>query len=139
MRFVLIAATALFTFACGGAAQTIATPEIPKVTTEQLASWIGEKSVTVIDTNKVETFQENHIPGARNVRYDAVTAKDLPESKDARMAFYCTNEKCGASNKAATAALGLGYKNVFVYKPGIDGWKAAGQSVGKVEAPKTDG
>lgn len=133
MRLFLLAVTALFTFACGGAASA---PEaqIPQVTTEQLAAWIGEDSVAVVDNNRVEDFTRSHIPGATNVRYNSITLATLPvKEKDARMAFYCTNDSCGASTKAANAARELGFTNVFVYKPGIRGWEAAGQKTEKVE------
>ncbi len=133
MRLILLAVTALFTFACGGAASA-PDVQIPRVTTEQLAAWIGEKSVTVIDNNREADYTASHIPGATNIRYNAITVATLPaKQKDARMAFYCTNDSCGASTKAASAARDLGFTNVFVYKPGIRGWEAAGQKTEKVE------
>ena len=94
----------------------------------------------MVDNNDWSTYEAGHIPGAPHIKYDGVTANTLPtQKKDARMAFYCTNERCGASTKAAAAAQDLGFTNVFVYKPGIEGWKAAGQETAAVEKKGPDG
>lgn len=105
---------------------------------DQLAKWNAEGSVVVIDANKRETYETNHIPGAKHVDAEAVTVEALGADKNARLAFYCYNERCGASKRAAKAAMALGYTNVFVLEAGIEGWKKAGQPVAKAESAKDD-
>ena len=102
-----------------------------RATTEELALWLDKGEVAVIDNNTQEIFDAGHIPGAKHVAFDAVTADVLPKDKDARVVFYCANLKCGACHKAADAAIALGYTNVWIYAPGIEGWKAAGKKTEK--------
>lgn len=45
-----------------------------------------------IDCNSKERFAKGHLPGARWVAYDAVSASDLPADKATTLVFYCANE-----------------------------------------------
>lgn len=97
------------------------------MTTAQLEEAMKAKQITVVDTNKVEKFNKAHIPGAQHIPYDQVSASTLPADKATNLVFYCANTMCGASKKAATAAMSNGYENVSVYPEGIDGWISAGK------------
>ena len=46
----------------------------------------------VFDCNAKETFQNNHVPGAKWVPFNAVTADMLPSDKSTTLVFYCANE-----------------------------------------------
>ena len=46
----------------------------------------------VFDANEKETFQANHLPGAKWVPFNAVTAEMLPKDKSTTLVFYCANE-----------------------------------------------
>ncbi len=46
----------------------------------------------VFDCNSKETFQDNHVPGAKWVPFNAVTADMLPSDKSTTLVFYCANE-----------------------------------------------
>ncbi|MFN3202765.1 MAG: rhodanese-like domain-containing protein [Bradymonadia bacterium] len=118
----------------GGEMKAQATPAT--MTTAQLEEAMSAKKVTVVDTNNAEKFAKAHIPGATHVPYDQVSASTLPADKNASLVFYCANTMCGASKKAATAAMGEGYNNVAVYPEGIDGWVAAGKPVEAAKAAK---
>ena len=50
----------------------------------------------------------------------------LGEDKDRKVAFYC-QERCWMSWNAAKRAVSWGYRSVYWYPPGSDGWIAAGQ------------
>ena len=101
-------------------------------TVTELASWTKEKKATPIDANSPETrTKQGVIPGAvllTSLQYDI---KELPANKDAKLDFYCANEKCGASHQAAQRAMENGWTNVAVLPVGIKGWKSAGQPTSK--------
>jgi rhodanese-related sulfurtransferase len=122
--------TLLLSFFLVGAA--LAAPDkVGTISHADLTTAIAAKSVTLLDVNGAESFEEGRIPGA----IDYISKKDnlaalLPRDKKALIVAYCGNEYCSAYKAAATAALELGYTNVKHYAPGIDGWKKSG---GKVE------
>lgn len=104
----------------------------PDISLPDLKSAIEKKDVTILDVNGTETYDSGHIPGA--IDYTAVKAdlaSKLPANKDALIVAYCGSEKCGAYAKAAQAAKDLGYTNVQHFKPGLAGWKAAGEPLQK--------
>lgn len=108
----------------------LAVPEAGKVTVSEVAAMLeGSETVFVFDANGRESYLKGHIPGAQWIQYDAVTATDLPESKDAKLVFYCYNPLCGASPLAAKKAVSLGYRNVWLLPEGITGWRKANMPV----------
>ncbi len=46
----------------------------------------------VYDANEKEVFEKNHLPGAKWVPFDKVTADMLPSDKSDTLVFYCANE-----------------------------------------------
>jgi rhodanese-related sulfurtransferase len=104
----------------------------PDISLSDLKSAIAAKKVTLLDVNGPVTYANGHIPGA--IDYTAHTAdlaKFLPADKSSLIVAYCGNEHCGAYARAAEAATKLGYTNVQHFKPGIAGWKAAGEPTQK--------
>lgn len=104
-----------------------------KATVEQVASWQKAKQVTPVDANGKELRSKaGVIPGAvlltSSSQYDV---KELPANKDAKLVFYCANQKCSASEAAAQRAIDNGYTDVAVLPAGIMGWKQAGQPTAK--------
>ena len=104
----------------------------PDISLTDLKADIATKKVTILDVNGPVSYANGHIPGA--IDYTAHTAdlaKVLPADKSALVVAYCGNEHCGAYARAAEAASKLGYTNVQHFKPGIAGWKAAGEATEK--------
>jgi rhodanese-related sulfurtransferase len=89
----------------------------------------GRERTVIFDANPHEMYVERHIPGARWVAYDGVTAKVLPADRSTPIVFYCANPACSASPQAARQAMALGWTNVFVMPEGIFGWVRAGLPV----------
>lgn len=58
---------------------------IPEV--EQMLS---QPDVAVIDANTKQTFEKNHLPGARHYK-SAPFAEVLPADKTKRLVFYCAS------------------------------------------------
>jgi rhodanese-related sulfurtransferase len=104
----------------------------PDISLGDLKASIAAKKVTLLDVNGPVTYANGHIPGA--IDYTAHTAdlaQVLPADKSSMIVAYCGNEHCGAYARAAEAAAKLGYTNVQHFKPGIAGWKAAGEPTEK--------
>ncbi len=67
--------------------------ELPAVTIDQLAGMLERhEQVAVYDNNGRERYEQGHIPTARHVGHDEVTAAILPPDHGARLVFYCANE-----------------------------------------------
>ena len=80
------------------------------------------EAVVVIDVNSPQSWSAARVPGARHldpVRFDAA---DLPDDKNARIVFYCSNFLCRKAPTAARQAAALGYARVEVMSAGIKGW-----------------
>ena len=108
----------------------LAAPEAGDLTVKEVAAMLKRKEpVFLFDDNSHDSYQKGHIPGAKWIQYDAVTAAQLPKSKDAKLVFYCYNPLCGASPLAAKQALSLGYRNVWLLPEGITGWRKANLKV----------
>lgn len=67
--------------------------QIPAMTVADLAAALEQPgSVFVYDANGRERYEQGHVPGARHVGHDEVTASVLPPDRNARLVFYCYNE-----------------------------------------------
>lgn len=114
------------------AAAFAASSKFPAISHDDLQAAIANKSVTLLDANGSESFQEGRIPGAIDyLANEKRLAALLPKNKDALIVAYCGNEYCTAYLAAATTAKELGYTNVKHYAPGIDGWKKSGAKIEK--------
>jgi|GEM_PF-4487740 rhodanese-related sulfurtransferase len=78
----------------------------------------------LVDCRGRSAYARFHIDGAINVPDEEFTEllHLLPESTDTPLIFYCKNIYCILSPNSAKKAISLGYKNVFVYKGGIEDW-----------------
>jgi rhodanese-related sulfurtransferase len=112
--------------------------DVKKLSVEELAARMAaaekkKAAVAIFDVNSQETrTAQGVIPTAvllsSSKEYDLAL---LPKNKDAGVVFYCSNEQCGASTKAAKRALEAGHTDVSVLPAGIAGWVKAGKSVSK--------
>lgn len=74
-------------------------------------------------------YAEGHLPTAMSIPLgpnfeDRLRAR-LPD-QNTEVIFYCRDEKCAASGKAAERAERLGYGNVYHYGGGKSDWVKAG-------------
>mgnify|MGYP003670467938 CR=1 FL=1 len=69
-----------------------------------------------------------HLPGARNLPHDGISAESaahqIPD-RHAEIIVYCANTACRNSHLAAARLLQLGYTKVSVYAGGKQEWQAA--------------
>lgn len=100
-----------------------------RLTVDEVEKLIKAKSIAVFDNNSKERYEKGHVPTATWVSIADFDAKVLPADKDAKLVFYCGNEKCMACHAGAKKALEAGYKNVFIMPAGIAGWEKANKPV----------
>jgi rhodanese-related sulfurtransferase len=98
-----------------------------KVTAAPPSGW----SFTIVDARTRVEFEESHLAGAINVPAVQVLGM-LPKrinDKHRELVFYCNGPKCTKSQKAARAAIDLGYTNILEYNEGLPAWTKAGLAV----------
>lgn len=67
---------------------------LAEMTVDALSAMIdGHQSVAVFDANGRPRYEEGHIPGARYVGHDPITAEMLPQDRATPLVFYCYNER----------------------------------------------
>ena len=107
-------------FAQGGAQLTA----VKEMTPQELSTRLGQ--VQVIDVNEEDNFGFAHVPGAKLLAYDGITADALAAGRSDTLVFYCWSPECPAAGMAAETAAGLGFTEVYWMKVGITGWQDAG-------------
>ena len=115
-----------------------ATPTMAKLSIEQAK----KAKPTFVDANSQQTREsQGVILGAVLLTSNAsFQSSELPKNKNEKLAFYCANEMCSASKKAATRALEAGYTDVAILPAGVMGWVKAGMktvAVTKKTEPKS--
>ena len=100
-----------------------------KLSTEELERLIsGGESFVLINVLPADQFDATRIPGARNIPLEephfASRVGEAVGGKDKRIVVYCASEDCPASTKAAGQLEAAGFRNVFDYKEGAQGWDA---------------
>lgn len=85
-------AVALVSFARTSAAAP--SHELKRLTVDQVATRIAAKDgkTFVFDNNSKDSWASGHLPGAKWLDDEHVTAADLPADKTATLIFYCHNE-----------------------------------------------
>ncbi len=94
----------------------------------EVARFMNQPDVVVLDVNVEEVWMQVHIPGAVHVTSPDI-AKYLPQDRKSLLIFYCAGPLCNASGSAANRAVILGFRRVYVMRDGIFAWKKAGYPV----------
>ncbi len=127
--------TMLFTFALAGTQASAQTkPDAPleisgatTVNADGILDLLDKHpDLVILDNRKEGDFNGGHIEGAVRLIDTDVNADSLASaipSKDTPVLMYCNGIKCGRAAKAVTAAVDLGYTNVYYYALGMEEWK----------------
>jgi rhodanese-related sulfurtransferase len=101
----------------------IATSKLAAQTAAPAAKW----DFTLIDARTRVEYAEGHITGAQSCPASeaAQLLASLVPDKARKVVFYCNGPKCTKSQKAARAALALGYRDVLEYNEGLPAWREA--------------
>jgi rhodanese-related sulfurtransferase len=112
-----------------GVAQAGSPAEVEGCTTVDAATAedLFHRRVPFVDVRSVHEYDTGHIPGAVHL------SSTFGESELAQIAIrnqeiviYCDGPTCSRSSKACKMAGSSGYKNVYYFRDGYPGWKAAG-------------
>lgn len=120
-----------FFFAVASATVGLAQPEagttpVQDLTPRELSAMLGRGHLCVIDVNEEDNYTAAHVPGAKRLDYDAISAEGLPADRSTTLVFYCWSAECPAAGMAAQTASSLGYVDVRCLKAGITGWQDEG-------------
>ena len=68
--------------------------ELKKMTPDEVDQRLAKNDgkFFVFDNNGKDVYDKEHVPSAKWVAFDKVTAADLPADKDATLVFYCMND-----------------------------------------------
>ena len=84
----------------------------------------------VINVLARDKYAEKHIPGSINIPEDSPDfvpkVEQFIPDKSTPVIVHCSNMDCQASTKAARKLESLGYKEVYDFKAGLQGWQDAG-------------
>jgi rhodanese-related sulfurtransferase len=104
----------------------------PYVNTTVLENMIESNApMVLLDARSGKWDDKSRIPGARSLN-DKSTKEEVAkiiETKETLVVTYCSNLKCGASNKLYIHLKKLGYKNVLEYPFGIQEWLEVGNDI----------
>lgn len=98
----------------------------------------------LIDVLETESFEREHLPGARNVPLRspedfAGRVESMVGGKHRAVVVYCASEECDASSRAAVALEEAGFRDVTDFEGGLSAWRAAGyELVSESDAEESD-
>lgn len=137
MKLIKLTLVSLFALSFSLTSFAAKTETFKKMNSGEVQKLLEAKSapIAVFDANGEDTRKkEGTVPGAVLLTDldGEKLVKALPKDKNTKLVFYCANEMCTASHKAAKAAAKAGYPDVAVMTDGIAGWKKAGLKVSTV-------
>ncbi|MBW2021024.1 MAG: rhodanese-like domain-containing protein [Deltaproteobacteria bacterium] len=102
-------------------------PNVPPISTEELASKYDAGKVVIIDVRSKIEYNVIHPMGAIHLPVSKMTfVRDLGEliaqHPGKTFAFYCNGVTCLKSYEATKKAIKAGYQNCYVYDAGIPDW-----------------
>ncbi len=98
---------------------------VKEISPQQLAALLSNNTLFIFDCNEEDMYAEAHVPGAKLIVFDQITADKLPADMNATLVFYCYSPECPAGGTAARTALELGHVDVYCMSAGITGWQDA--------------
>jgi 3-mercaptopyruvate sulfurtransferase SseA len=71
-----------------------ASSELRALTVDEVAARIAtnDGKTFLFDNNPKDRYAKSHLPGAKWLDYDKVSASDLPADRSATLVFYCASE-----------------------------------------------
>jgi len=96
------------------------------------AKSLFDDGAAFIDVRKPSDWDAGRVPGAIHLELKKVyTEESLMDEvdKDEKIVIYCNGHKCLRSAKATVKAVEWGFSEVYYFRDGLPGWKAAGYSV----------
>jgi protein-disulfide isomerase/rhodanese-related sulfurtransferase len=105
----------------------------PMIHTAEMRKLFEDKSAVFVDVRGHAAFKEAHIPSAVNATIDQLQKKVPPElSKNRLVVLYeagGADDSCTTSKTAGRILMQDGFKEVKVFKEGLEGWRKEGLPV----------
>ena len=99
------------------------------ISREELQQGLDEsRHLLLLDVLDEENFEDEHIPGSRNIPFDdddeefVKRVSDMVSARDDYIVLYCAGGDCLASANAARALEKAGFTNVRTYEGGLSDW-----------------
>jgi rhodanese-related sulfurtransferase len=104
---------------------------INTITRDALRESIDGGRAIVVDALPAGPYARRHLPGAVNLVIDDVDAhaSEVLPDRAATIVTYSTDAHCGRGEALAERLVRLGYRDVRVYRDGIEDWAGAGLPV----------
>jgi rhodanese-related sulfurtransferase len=111
------------------------TNDLQEISAEAVMHLIENNMVIIIDARSHNQFMKGHIPGAlnlpvSNLRKTSILDLSLLE-KSKIIVIYSSLSSSSVLSELALKYLKKGFKNIFVYKDGIENWMESGYPVEK--------
>jgi len=92
--FALLIASVTVACLSGSRAASAESKELKRLTVDQVAARLAAKDgkTFIFDDNSKDSWTAGHVPGAKWLDDEKVTADALPPDKAATLIFYCHNE-----------------------------------------------
>ncbi|MEE8548431.1 MAG: rhodanese-like domain-containing protein, partial [Alphaproteobacteria bacterium] len=97
-----------------------------------MAKALLDRGVPFVDVRGDSPWNLGHIPGAVHLELKKVFGEATLSAVvggDQEVVIYCSGPKCLRSSKACVKAVSWGFTNVYYFRDGLPGWKAAGYPV----------
>lgn len=95
----------------------------------------SDPGTVLIDARLPELFDRGHIPGAVSLplsRFDESFTARLGQLRAARLlVVYCSGRQCSDSHELALKLRGKGFKDLLLYRGGMEDWLEKGNAVAK--------
>jgi rhodanese-related sulfurtransferase len=93
----------------------------------------ADPGTVLVDARVPELFSQGHIPGAISLplsRFDDFIAKLRKRLRGARLIIvYCSGWSCNDSHDLALRLWGKGFKDLFLYRGGMEDWLEKGNAL----------
>ena len=98
-----------------------------KINSEELIELVNDvENLVLIDSRETSNRTFGYIEGSvglQDTDTNCESLKNVIESTQSSVVFYCNGPKCGRSVTAANIALSCGYSNLFWFRGGIEEWR----------------
>ncbi len=107
------------------------------ITLSQLTRLLEADHNMLIDARDEDAYKKGHIKGARNIpglSADKSFPELAPLPRDTMVLIYCNNPDCHLGRMVAEFMHAIGFKRLYLYDDGWDGWEKAKMPVDSSEA-----